>query len=213
MKPFVLVSLLLALAVVPAAHAKGGEHGTGLGAVIAGPGLEWPIVLEGSDVRGMSLSSGIAETAGFEPAVYGSFPRAPGVSTDPMLEKQPNGELGPRYTVTYLVPGPRGRVSRIVQHVYPFARLEAAPTVVPGQIPTYTRAGQRLGEERARGGWYVATSYLKDRLVAAGLPASAPTGGGRELLPTAGIAALVGFLLLGLAPVVVRRRQARPATT
>ena len=216
MKRLALVSLpvVLALAAVPAAFAKGGEHGLGLGAVIAGPGLDEPIVLSGDTGRGSALATQIAETAGFEPAAHGNAPRAPGASADPMLRTRPKGELGARYTVTFVVPGPRGETTRVVQHVYPFARLQAAATIAPGQILTYMPAGQRIGEERTRGGWYVATSYLKDNLVAAGVPTSAPGGGGDWAPPTSLVAALAGLILvLGSAPILIRRRQAPAATT
>jgi hypothetical protein len=215
-KRFVLVSLpvVLALAVASAAFAKGGEHGIGLAAEITGPGLDEPIMLSGRNERGSSLAAQIAETAGFTPAAYGSFPRVLGVSADPILRTRPKGELGPRYTVTFVVPGPRGQASRVVQHVYPFAKLQAIPTIAPGQILTYMPPGQRLGGERTRGGWYVATSYLKDNLVASGVPASRPGRSGGSSLPSSAIAALAALVLvLGSAPILIRRRQARAATT
>ena len=43
----------------------------------------------------------IAEDAGFFPSVFVTTP-------NPMLSERPQGELGPRYTITYAMPGPSG---------------------------------------------------------------------------------------------------------
>ena len=71
------------------------------------------------------------------------------------------------YRVVYLVPGPEGVESRIVQLVYPFAK----PVVL-----TYVRPGQIFWDGReTHGGWYHARAVLKRVLERAGLPARAPT--------------------------------------
>ena len=86
-----------------------------------------------------------------------------------MQPKRPAGDLGPRYTITYTMPGPNGD-NELRQDVYPYAK--------PSPV-THTQAGQRyFGSQRTVGGWYVATSTLKDELVAVGLPASPPGGEG-----------------------------------
>ena len=155
--------VVLAAAVIPTeALAKGASEAT-----IVGPGLSAPITLSAS---GESETSGelgsIAMSAGFFPAVFAQTP-------DPMLDERPAGSLGPKYTVTYVMPGPDNQQSELVQDIYPYAQPDPV---------TYTQPGQRFWTtERTRGGWYVATiEPLKEQLVAAGLPATAPTVGGSD---------------------------------
>jgi hypothetical protein len=208
-----LVPLWVALvaALVPSgALAKGGEEEAGLSAEITGPGLDKPISLAGNSLQDAELVTRIAETAGFFPAVYGVFSRAPGVSLDPMLRARPKGDLGPRYTITYLVPGPKGQVARLLQDLYPYAKLRPAPTIAPGQTVTYTASGQLVGGEKTRGGWYVATSYLKDNLIAAGVPESPSAGGGDSEPTSALIGALTGLgVVLAAAAFLMRRHGQR----
>jgi hypothetical protein len=140
------------------------------------------------------------------------FPAAFGQTPDPMLAERPKGELGPRYTVTYRLPGPNGGESTIRQDLYPYA----------GNAPvTYTAPGQRFfGTERTRGGWFQASPELKDTLVKAGLPARAggppaaapgPSSSGddgtgfADLWPAFGAAFVIG--LTALVSVVIRRRE------
>lgn len=165
MRRVVFFACLAALAAVvfpTAALAKGASEAT-----IVGPGLSAPIELSAS---GGSESSGelgnIAMSAGFFPAVFAQTP-------DPMLDERPEGALGPKYTVTYVMPGPNNQRSELVQDIYPYAQPDPV---------TYTQPGQRYWTtQRTRGGWYVATfEPLKEQLVAAGLPATAPTVGGSD---------------------------------
>ncbi len=193
----VLVVVMLAATVLPsAAPGKGASEAT-----IVGPGLEAPIALRGSGEPGSGAQLGeIAEASGFFAAV---FPQTP----DPMLARRPAGVLGPRYTITYTMPGPDNVADELVQHVYPYAQ--------PHPV-TYVQPGQRFWTtERTRGGWYVASySSLKDQLVAAGLPATAPRadlggGGFPWLLATlATVVTVVGLALLGL---LYGKRRPRPA--
>ncbi len=77
---------------------------------------------------------------------------------------------------------------------------------------THTQAGQRYyGSERTVGGWFVATTTLKDQLVAAGLPSSPPGGEGRTLLswPVVGLGA--AFIIVAFARGNVARRRAPTA--
>jgi hypothetical protein len=96
---------------------------------------------------------------------------------NPMLSTRPAGELGPRYTITYTMPGPGGVTDELVQDLYPYAH----PTPV-----TYLQPGQGyFGTEKTVGGWYVASTTLKDELVAVGLPQGPPAGGGSGIPWTA----------------------------
>jgi hypothetical protein len=187
-----LLSTILAVVVLlapTAALAKGASKAT-----ITGPGLGDGIRLAGEGDPGGGALMQIAEDSGFFPAVFLTTP-------NPMLSERPDGELGPRYTIVYVMPGPSG-VDEIRQDVYPYA----TPSVV-----SYTKPDQPyFGTERTVGGWYVAGPTLKDDLVAVGLRATAPPvadDGGREIPWEAfGVLALL-VALAGLGLVVVRSRR------
>ncbi len=185
---------LLAVIAPTAALAKGASE-----ASITGPGLSDPISLAGEGQPGGEQLMQLAETAGFFPAV---FVRSP----DPMLDERPAGELGPKYTITYVMPGPNGEVDQLVQDVYPYAHPDPVTYTAPGQ-PFF-------GSEKTRGGWFVATSVLKDQLVAAGLPQNrAPAAEDDDRSPWALAAGLV-LLAVALCACVFGARvvRRRPAT-
>ena len=137
MRTLVLLGALVALAIPVAALAKGPSS-----ASISGPGMSRALAVAGDgEVTGNALGS-LAQTSGFFPQMFGQTP-------DPILAARPAGNLGPRYKVVYLVPGPNAIRSRVVQWVYPFAK---------GGSLTYMRPGQRFWDgRRARGGWFRAT--------------------------------------------------------
>jgi hypothetical protein len=181
-------------ALVPSvALAKGASEAT-----LTGPGIgSISFAGEGSDNGGQLMQ--IAEEAGFFPAVYATSP-------NPMLSQQPEGTLGPRYRITYVMPGPNDEINVIRQELYPYA----APAPV-----TYTEPGQSYyATEKTVGGWYVASSMLKDDLIGAGLPETAPAGGGSDFPWTFAavvVAALAAVAVAALGAVRVRRRPG-PAT-
>lgn len=194
MRRLVLVSLAIALvaAVAPvAALAKGASE-----AALTGPGLDEPISLAGEGQPGGEQLMQIAEALGFFPAVFSQSP-------DPMLDERPTAALGPKYTMTYVMPGPNNELDELVQDVYPYAE--------PNPV-SYTKPGQRFWTtESTRGGWYVAaTQFAKDELVAEGLPRNAPGAGDGDgfpaLLVGVGIALAAALALVVLAGVRVRRR-------
>jgi hypothetical protein len=191
--PFAIVFLSALLP--PVALGKGASE-----AEIIGPGLANPISLAGEGQAGGERLMRIAEAAGFFAATFGQSP-------DPMLDGRPTGNLGPRYRITYVMPGPNNELDEIKQDLYPYAQ----PTPV-----SYTPPKQPFfGTEQTRGGWYAApTSFLKDALVQAGLPQNAPTGGSGSTFPwmvVGPLAALGGMLLLGAFAVVVIRRRPQAA--
>lgn len=116
---------------------------------------------------------------------------------------RPEGDLGPKYTVTYTVPGLNNDTFTILQDVYPYAR--------PAPV-TYMAPGQPIYDRQTRGGWFQAGSELKATLVSAGLPATATEGSsGGTSFPTVTVSLLAFGLLLVGATAVLLRRRARPA--
>ena len=191
MKAFLLVPLAAALILPSVSLAKGASE-----AEIVGPGLDDPIVLTGSgDLATVMPLAELVEAAGFFPAV---FVRSP----DPMLDERPVGDLGPKYTITYVMPGPNSEVDELVQDVYPYAKPDPVTYTAPGQ-PFF-------GTEQTRGGWFVATSSLEDMLVQAGLPRNAPLVDRHSEFPWRVVGPLTAVFVLaalgGLAALLIRRR-------
>jgi len=198
MKRLLLTALavLLGLALVPSvASAKGPSE-----ASIEGPGLSGSLSLPGGEANG--LLGEFIMSAGFFPAVFRQ-------SQDPMLEARPQTALGPKYVVTYVMPGPNGEEDVVRQDVYPYAKPDPV---------TYMKPGQRLwGTKETNGGWFIGLYGLKDMLVEAGLPATAPTAGvDEDPFPwtlIAAFAVLGAFLVLALGTFARRRRPQAAATS
>src|ERR687884_636810 len=116
---------LAAFAVASAALAKGASQAT-----IKGPGLKkGGLILKsdnGGDPSSGSRLGALAESAGFFPAVFNQSP-------DPMLQERPQGSLGPKYAVEYVMPGPNNTTSTIRQDLYPYAKPYALSYTKPGQ--------------------------------------------------------------------------------
>lgn len=188
------LAIVVGLALIPSvASAKGPSE-----ASLAGPGLSGPVSLPGSEASG-TLGK-VVDGVGFFPAAFRQTP-------DPMLSKSPGGSLGPKYVITYAVPGPNNEHDVLRQDVYPYASPQPVSYMAPGQ--TF------FGTESTRGGWFVASPELKGTLVDAGLPAQPPTAGGGSSFPwpvVATAAALLAALLAVGFGARVRRRERSPAT-
>lgn len=192
-----LFLLAVAALVLPATAVGKGPSG----AEVSGPGDGGGISFTGNGESGGTPLGNLTEQAGFFAAAFGQEP-------NPLLASRPKGELGPKYTITYTVPGPNNELDELRQDVYPYAK--------PGPV-TYMKPGQKFfGTEETRGGWYQAPALLKETLVEAGLPKLAPNGSGAdsgtsfftaELLSAMAAAAL----LLGATAVIFLRRRERPA--
>ena len=191
MKRAFLILAIAALAVPASALGKGPSA-----ASMDGPGSGGGITFSGDGESGGSPLGDLTEQSGFFPAVFTRHP-------DPMLDSCPNGELGPKYTVTYAVPGPNNETWKIKQDVYPYA--EHGPV-------TYMKPGQEIFElGGTRGGWFQATPQLKETLVSAGLPRSAPSATtDRWTIPRVTMSALA-ILLFVFGAVIMLRRRLRPA--
>jgi MYXO-CTERM domain-containing protein len=178
MKTLLFVAVVLALPA--AAQAKGPSA-----ASITGPGLFSPITVDA-----VGHESGFIGQTGFFPATFGQTP-------DPMLAARPKGDLGPRYTITYTVPGPNNTNSVVRQGLYPYA--EGGPVL-------YTKPGQRFFDgQRTHGGWFRATPDLTRTLVRLGLPKAVPAAESSHKESIAGIAA--GAFAAGVAGLVLVRRR------
>jgi hypothetical protein len=193
---WMLVLLAVAALAVPAiARAKGPSH-----ASIDGPGTGGGIDITSNLEPGSKLMD-LSTWSGFFPAVFRQTP-------DPMLDARPLGDLGPKYTVTYTVPGPDNETFTIKQDLYPYVKR--------GPI-TYTEPGQKIfaRPDGTRGGWYVADIALYEFLVDEGLPATAPsqTTADDTGLVSTGTALLVLAATACLLPaaVLLLRRRARPS--
>ena len=149
----VLCIPLLALTLAGSAAAKGPSE-----ARITGPGLGPALAIHGVGEGDVSTDLGLlVSDSGFFPQVFGQSPT-------PLLKARPTG-LGPRYTVTYNLPG-GATESRLEQELYPYAA---------GAPASYMRPGQRFWDRQSTlGGWYRGTTELKAMLLRAGLPASPP---------------------------------------
>ena len=177
-----LFVLCAAALLAPAALAKGPSE-----ASITGPGLSKPITF-----KGMDDASKLTEYTGVFHAAFGQSP-------DPMLTGRPAGRLGQKYTIRYVVPGPNSQTFHLSQDVYPYARAGAV---------TYMKPGQAIFDSKTIGGWYPAGSALKDFLIRAGLPGTAPrASSGTNFALVAGIGIPGALVLAGAALLVARRRS------
>lgn len=182
----VLVGALVTSLAFPALSAAKGPSS----ATLSGPGLGGTRHLSGDSEAGPGSPLGALTMAG------GFFAQTFGETPDPTRASRPEGNLGPRYTVTYVVPGPTGGHSVLRQDFYPYAR--------PAPL-TYMKPGQTFWSgTRTHGGWFTAKQSLLWKL---GLPAQPPTANGTHLRRWAGVgggalvlAAAVGILLLRLRP-------------
>jgi hypothetical protein len=150
MRRYLVAALVVALVLPAIAAAKGPS-----GASISGPGLDRTLTISG-DGEGLGTQLGnLAMRSGFFAQMFGQTP-------DPTLRTRPAGTLGPRYTVTYTVPGPNDVASHVVQRVYPFAKPVALTYMKPNQLFWDTN--------RTHGGWFKASVALKRIMIRAGVP-------------------------------------------
>jgi hypothetical protein len=195
MKRMLVLLAIAALALPTTAAAKGPS-----GAEIEGPGAGGGIDITGTLEPTSNLML-FSTWSGFFPAVFQQTP-------DPILEARPEGDLGPKYEVTYTVPGPNNETFTIKQDLYPYAKR--------GPV-TYMKPGQKIFEQPdgTRGGWYLAEIALKDLLVDEGLPPTPPnkTSADDAAAVSTGTALLLAAsaALLFLASALVLRRRAGPA--
>lgn len=193
MNRLLFVLAIVALVLPATALAKGPSK-----ARIDGPGLGKAITITGTEEPGSPLMD-FAEGAGFFPAAFSQEP-------NPMLPGRPKGNLGPKFTIDYTVPGPEGESFAIKQDLYPYAKPYAV---------THMASGQGIFDFTTKGGWYESPN-LKQTLVSAGLPAKPPTASkSSSFFSTGRLGTLAGgaALLIAIGSVLVMRRRGRPGTT
>lgn len=186
-----LVLCAVATLVVPnVAVAKGPSS-----ASVNGPGTGGGLMFSNDDSDGMTLGT-LTEQTGIFPALVAQTP-------DPMQKDRPQGDLGPKYTITWTVPMSASKADRVKQDVYPYA----TPPV------TYMAPGQKIfGDMKTHGGWFRSEEGLKETLVSAGLPNTPPgTSTSDSSLVSTGLLSLFGAALVLAAATLVMRRRARPA--
>ena len=191
MKRLLVLAVLVALALPAAALAKGPSE-----ASLKGPGLGKTVEFTGSESDPYSSVMTLADAAGFFPAVFAQQP-------DPMRSERPKGDLGPKYTIDYTVPGPDNDIFYIEQDAYPYAQPYGV---------TYMKPQQKIFDTTTRGGWFTAPR-LRETL---NVPATAPdvrSSSSAGFLSTGrlGAALAVAFLLGAAAWFFARRRPARAA--
>ena len=194
MKRILILFAVAALALPTVAQAKGPSS-----ASIDGPGTGGGVNISGDGESPGTQLGKLAMQAGLPDALFQAQPNR-------MHAERPRGELGPKYTITWTLPGPSGKNDYVKQDVYPYAD----PPV------TYVEPGLKFFDEmETRGGWYVAGPALKESLVSAGLPSTAPANGSNDdgaAVPTGTLLAiLAATALLLLASAVFLRRRTRPA--
>lgn len=193
MKRVFVILAIAALSLPPAALSKGPS-----GASISGPGAGGgggggDLTFTGCCTP-ESPTMTLAEHAGFFPAVFRQEPNS-------MLASRPKGDLGPKYTITYTVPGPNNETWKIRQDVYPYATPAPVTYMAPGQEIFAIVGG-------TRGGWFQADSRLKETLVSAGLPANAPAGSSEgSTFSTSFVGLLIVILLVAAAATAVGLRS------
>jgi hypothetical protein len=178
------IALLASLAFPALAGAKGPASAT-----MSGPGISGIRHLHGFSEGGTGTPLGaLTMDGGFFQQTFGQIP-------DPTRATRPQGSLGPRYSINYVVPGPN-KNSVLRQDFYPYAKPAPLTYMKPGQI---FWSGQRT-----HGGWFVAKRTLGRKL---GLPTKPPAASGTDVWRWSGIgagalilAAAVGLLFLRLRP-------------
>jgi hypothetical protein len=186
---FAMICGLLVLTANSPAAAKGPVQ-----AVIQGPGIS-PISLRpsGEASIGETLATMVQES-GFFAGLHGA--------DAPWRHQRPDGNLGPRYVVTYRLGGRDGSRS-IIQYVYPYA--SAGPV-------TYMPPGQRSWtDQETTGGWHRADASFKEMLITAGFPKEQPdtavkATNDRQATPTP-VQLLMAFVALAGAAVFLRRTR------
>lgn len=151
-----VAALAAAILLLPGTAAAKGPSA----ASISGPGLDHAISIQGYGEGANSSPLGIlVEQGGFFAQAFEQTPSS-------TSRRRPSIRLGPRYFVTYTVPGGSSGDSTLHQDLYPYAANGPASYMAPNQTFWET--------QKTPGGWFRGNVQLRQMLVKAGLPARAP---------------------------------------
>jgi len=168
------VAALAAMLLLPGTAAAKGPSA----ASISGPGLDHAISIQGYGEGDSSSPLGIlVEQGGFFAQAFEQTPSS-------TSRRRPSTQLGPRYAVTYTVPGGSSVDSTLRQDLYQYATNGPVSYMAPNQTLWET--------QKVPGGWFRGGIELKEMLVKSGLPASAPTSGREAHASRLGIALETG---------------------
>ena len=215
------ISVAAAISLATPALAKGPSQ-----ASITGPGLAHAIIVSGSGEPGQQGKLALlAGQTGLFTVMFGADASVPPQTPPVLRAPPPKASLGPRYTVSYTVPGvtpqPGEQFGQIVQDLYPDAVGGPVIYTPPGQdgfgqplqvtgwlraSPQLTRTLAQLGI-RPRPGPAAAPPT---RLPAAAPPAPAHQAGWRTLAWL--IASAVAIAVAALACTALWLRHRKPAT-
>jgi len=151
------VAALAAVLLLPGPAAAKGPSA----ASISGPGLDHAISIQGYGEGANASPLGIlVEQGGFFAQAFEQTPSS-------TSRRRPSTQLGPRYVVTYTVPGGSSGDSTLHQDLYPYAATGPASYMAPNQTFWET--------QKTPGGWFRGGVQLRQMLFKAGLPARAPS--------------------------------------
>jgi hypothetical protein len=214
-------AIAVTAAVATPALAKGATR-----ASITGPGLARPVTIsaQGEALPGQGDTlSGLAGQTGLFTVLFGADSGTPD-QPSPLRTPPATASLGPKYTVTYTVPGitpePGQADGQIRQYLYP--RAAGGPVI-------YTPPGQQgFGQQLQATGWLRGTPQLTAALTRLGVPAGTPlpaAPGSAASVPAAApepddttapawlIAAIVSAVAIAIAGTALwLRRRPRPVT-
>jgi hypothetical protein len=164
-------AIAVTAAVATPALAKGATQ-----ASITGPGLVRPVTVsaqgEALPGQGDALSR-LAEQTGLFTVLFGPGSGTPG-EPSPLRAPPAAASLGPKYTLTYTVPGvtpgPSQADGQVRQDLYPRAADGPVIYTLPGQ--------QGFGQPPQATGWLRGTPQLTVTLTRLGVPAGAPLSSG-----------------------------------
>jgi hypothetical protein len=154
------MSVAAAMTLATPALAKGPSQ-----ARITGPGLAHAIVVSGNGEPGQqSRLASLAQQTDLFTVLFGAAGSVPPPS--PLRTPPPKASLGPRYTVSYTVPGvtpqPGEQFGKVRQDLYPYAA--GGPVI-------YTPPGQHgFGRALQAAGWLRGSAQLTHTLTQLGVP-------------------------------------------
>ena len=214
------LSVAAAICMATSALAKGPSQ-----ASITGPGLVRAVVVSGNGEPGeQDTLAALAGQTGLFTVLFGPGASVPNQTSASLRTPPPKATLGPRYTVTYTVPGitpkPGEQYGRVRQDLYPSAAGGPVIYTPPGQdgfgmplqVTGWLRGGPQLTRTLAQLGVPLrpGTRAAPQIRPSAAHPAAAHQPGSRIL--TWLIAAAVAIAAAALVGIALQRHHRKPTT-